>query len=65
VRLGRGLLIVLAVTFVSSGIAGIAVGGASAAAGWWLVIVFGTLSVVALVGRPTRRNARHVTRRAR
>ena len=40
---------VISVLMVLSGIAGIVVGGTSAMAGWWLVIVGGALLVAVMV----------------
>ena len=36
-----GLLRVLCILMIVSGIAGVAVGDQSAVAGWWLIVVFG------------------------
>lgn len=46
----NALGVVVGIAFVLSGIAGIAVGGTSAQAGWWLVVVGGIVGVAALVG---------------
>jgi len=43
-----------AALLVLSGIAGVAVGGTSAAAGWWLIVVFGVLLVALLFQRSRR-----------
>jgi uncharacterized membrane protein HdeD (DUF308 family) len=42
--------VIIGIAFVMSGVAGITVGGTSAQAGWWLVIVGGTIGAAAIVG---------------
>lgn len=46
----EALGIAVCVVLVISGIAGIALGGPSAMAGWWLVIVFGFLLAWIIAG---------------
>lgn len=48
----RPLLVAVAVLFMLSGLAGIAVGGPSAAAGWWMLIVGAALLVGIMLERP-------------
>jgi uncharacterized membrane protein HdeD (DUF308 family) len=56
---GRGAftaVAIIAVFVVLSGIAGITVGGTSAAAGWWLVVV-GILAILAILIQDRGRRA--------
>ena len=48
------LAIVPALLMIVSGIAGLAVGGPSAAAGWWLIVVGGLLAIGLWLRRPER-----------
>jgi uncharacterized membrane protein HdeD (DUF308 family) len=53
-----GLLRVLCILMIVSGIAGVAVGHQSAVAGWWLIIVFGAallLTFAWLAPQPVQR----------
>jgi hypothetical protein len=45
---------VVCVLMILSGIAGVVVGDASALAGWWLIVVFGTVLVLTFAWPTTR-----------
>lgn len=51
----RPFLVAVAVLFMLSGLAGIAVGGRSAAAGWWMLVVGGVLLIALILERPRYR----------
>jgi hypothetical protein len=42
--------VIVGIAFVMSGVAGISVGGTSAQAGWWCVIVGSIIGAAAIVG---------------
>jgi len=49
---------VVCVLLIMSGIAGVAVGGQSALAGWWLIVVFGVVMLFTFRGWRSRPDAR-------
>jgi uncharacterized membrane protein HdeD (DUF308 family) len=53
----ESLLAMLGVLFVLSGIAGVTLGGTSAQAGWWLVVVGIIMGLLGLAAFRTRRPA--------